>query len=191
MQDGPLDMRMSPDSDLTAARIINEYPEKELILLFKKYGEEKKARNIAAAIIKFRKTEKIATTTQLRRIVESSGDRRDLIGSLARVFQALRIAVNGELEQLEQVLPAAVEALNPGGRVVVISYHSLEDRIVKRFFAAGEKGCICPAGLPICACGRKPSLKILTRKVVRPSDDEIKSNSRARAARLRAAEKIG
>jgi 16S rRNA (cytosine1402-N4)-methyltransferase len=191
MQDGPLDMRMSPDSNLTAETIINEYPEKELTVLFKKYGEEKRSRNIAAAIVKSRKSQRITGTGQLRQIIELSGDRRDMIGTLSRIFQALRIEVNGELEQLEQALPTALAALNPGGRIVVISYHSLEDRIVKRFFASEEKGCICPPNFPVCVCGRKPSLKIITKKVIRPSEDEIKSNSRAKAARLRAAEKIG
>ena len=191
MQDGPLDMRMGPDSELTAETIVNDYSEKEMTILFKKYGEEKRARAIAGAIGKARNIKKISTTEQLRGVVESAGDRRDPIGTLSRIFQALRIEVNGELEELEQVLPVAVEALNPGGRMVVISYHSLEDRIVKRFFAAEEKGCICPPSFPVCACGKKPSLKILTRKIVRPSEDEIKINSRAKSARLRAAEKIG
>jgi 16S rRNA (cytosine1402-N4)-methyltransferase len=191
MQDGPLDMRMGPDTDLTAETIVNEYSERDLTFLFKKYGEEKRARAIAGAIGRSRNIARIMTTDQLRGVVESAGDRRDIIGTLSRIFQALRIEVNGELEELEQVLPVAAEALNPGGRMVVISYHSLEDRIVKRFFAAEEKGCICPPAFPICACGKKPSLKILTKKIVRPTEDEIKTNSRAKSARLRAAEKIG
>jgi len=191
MQDGPLDMRMGKDSGAGAEEIINNYSERELTLLFKKYGEEKRARRAAVAIIRERTGERITGTGQLRRILEPLFPSRERNASLARIFQAIRIEVNDELGQLAGVLPKAVDFLRVGGRLVVIAYHSLEDRIVKRFIAEKVRGCTCPPDFPICVCGKKPSLKNLTRKAVRPGAAEIEQNPRAESARLRAAEKLG
>jgi len=190
MQDGPLDMRMGFDDILSAETVINEYSEKELTVIFKKYGEERHSARAAGAIGRARANERIVNTHRLREILSPVLPAKTRNASLARLFQAVRIEVNRELEQLEKVLPLSLEYLAEGGRLVVISYHSLEDRLVKRFLAAKAKGCICPDNFPVCACGHKPEVKILTRKVIRPTDDEIKNNSRARSARLRAAEKI-
>jgi 16S rRNA (cytosine1402-N4)-methyltransferase len=190
LQDGPLDMRMGADCDKTAEDIINDYSDKELTVLFKKYGEEKRASQAAKVICKARRENRIKTTEQLRKILEPVLSPKYLTASLSRIFQAIRIEVNHEMSQLETVLPQALSLLAAGGRMVVIAYHSLEDRIVKRFFARESKGCICPDDFPVCVCGRKPSLKILTRHVVKPSEDEMNRNSRARSARLRAAEKL-
>jgi len=193
MKDGPLDMRMGhPTSgDTTAEKIVNEYSVKELSVLFKKYGEEKRAVACAKAIARARDIKPIRTTFQLAEILKPIIPPRGLNSSLARIFQALRIEVNAELSQLTEVLPRVLDRLRGGGRMAVISYHSLEDRIVKTFLNEKAKGCICPPGLPVCTCGHKPELKILTKKPLRPSDEEIKMNIRARSAKLRAAEKIG
>lgn len=190
MQDGPLDMRMGTDAPLDAETIVNTYTEKELTAIFKKYGEERFSARAAGQIGRARKKDRIQTTRRLCEILTPALPARTRNASLARIFQAIRIEVNRELEQLEKTLPQALEYLSVGGRMVVISYHSLEDRTVKRFMAQKAKGCVCPPDFPICVCGRKPELKLLTRKVVKPSDEEIKTNSRARSARLRAAEKI-
>jgi 16S rRNA (cytosine1402-N4)-methyltransferase len=191
MLDGPLDMRMGKDSARTAEIIVNQYSEIELTRLFRDYGEEKRARKAAAAIGDARKKGRITTTGQLRQVLEPVLPYRELNASLARIFQAIRIEVNDELGQLAEVLPKAIEYLVPGGHMVVIAYHSLEDRLVKRLFASRAKGCTCPPQFPVCVCGQKPSAKILTRKAVRPDQDEITRNSRAKSARLRAIEKIG
>lgn len=190
MQDGPLDMRMDKSGPLMAEQVINEYPVEELVSLFRKYGEEKRSYQAARAIGRAREESRIETTGQLRQTLEPVLSPRNLNASLARIFQALRIVVNAELQQLEEVLPKAVDYLEVGGHLVVISYHSLEDRIVKHFIADRVKGCICPPEFPVCVCGIKPSLKALTRHPVKPSEEEIMSNSRAKSARLRAAEKI-
>jgi 16S rRNA (cytosine1402-N4)-methyltransferase len=190
MQDGPLDMRMDKSGVLTAETVINEYSEDELISLFRRYGEEKRAYAAARAIRRTREKIRIARTGQLREILEPVLSPRNLNASLARIFQAIRIEVNGELEELEQVLPKATDYLEIGGHLVVISYHSLEDRAIKHFIAERVKGCICPPDFPVCVCGRKPSLKSLIRHPVKPSEEEIKKNSRAKSAKLRAAEKI-
>ena len=189
MHDGPLDMRMGDDI-LNAETVVNTYSEKELALIFRKYGEERSASRAARAICRARENRKIESTEHLRDILGPVVPAKTRNASLARLFQAIRIEVNRELEQLEKVLPLSLEYLAVGGRLVVISYHSLEDRLVKRFLAEKAKGCICPGDFPVCVCGHKPEVKILTRKVVKPSDEEIKNNSRARSARLRAAEKI-
>jgi 16S rRNA (cytosine1402-N4)-methyltransferase len=190
MHNGPLDMRMGDDSPKTAVDVINEYPEKELALIFKKYGESKIAVRAAAAICRSRQKEAVRTTTQLRDILSPLVSQKYMAASLAQIFQALRIEINGELDQLADVLPMAVNRLRPGGRLAVIAYHSLEDRLVKRFFIAEERGCICPPKIPVCVCGRLPTIRRLTKRVVKPSSEEIKENSRSRSARLRVVEKI-
>ena len=190
MKEGPLDMRMDPQSPLTGAHVINDYPEDELRAIFREYGEEKRAGRIARAVKEARSRQKIVTTSQLASVLKPLLPPRDLNSSLARLFQAVRIEVNRELEELDSVLSKIVSALRPGGRAVVISYHSLEDRRVKRFFAQEARECICPPRLPVCICGHKPTLKILTKKAVKPSLEEINSNRRAKSAKLRAAEKI-
>jgi len=188
--DGPLDMRFDPSSIKTAANLVNSLDERALAEIFKNYGEEKLAKRIAREIVRERQKEMIRTTRQLSDIVTGVVNPPYQNKSLARVFQALRIAVNRELEQLQEVLPAALELLTVGGRLAVISYHSLEDRLVKRFFQREMKGCICPPKLPQCVCGKTPSLRIITRKPVIPTKSEIERNSRARSARLRVAEKV-
>lgn len=190
MHHGPLDMRMGNESPTTAADIVNEYREKELILIFKKYGESKIATRAASAICRARRSQPIRTTTQLREILSPLVPGKIMATSLAQIYQALRIEINGELDQLADVLPKAVNHLRRGGRLAVIAYHSLEDRLVKRFFVGEEKGCICPPKIPVCVCGRLPTVRRLTKRVVKPSDEEIDNNNRARSARLRVAEKI-
>lgn len=189
--DGPLDMRFSPEIDRSAADLVNSLAERELKRIFAEYGEERQAARIARAIVTERQKGMIHTTSQLREIVTSIVREPHRTKSLARVFQALRIAVNRELEQLEKVLPAALGLLNEGGRLAVIAYHSLEDRLVKRFFQVQAKGdCTCPPELPTCLCGARPTVKLITRKPVYPDESEISRNSRARSARLRVAEKL-
>lgn len=190
MADGPLDMRMGVGAARSAAEIVNNWSEKELAALFRNYGEEKRAVPAARAIVAARQKERLTTTGQLRRILQPVLSGKHLNASLARIFQAVRIEVNDELGQLETALALTVEHLIPGGRVVVISYHSLEDRLVKRYFATEAKGCICPPKTPMCVCGRKPSLEILTRKVVVPSESEANENPRSTSAKLRAAQKL-
>jgi len=190
MADSNLDMRMDQNSALTAEDVINEYSENDLVTLFKDYGEERKSKLIVRRLATERKNKRIKTTTQLRKIIESVVNPKFKIKSFARIFQALRIEVNQELKCLEMVLPQAIEALKTGGRILVISYHSLEDRIVKQFYKQLENPCTCPVELPECVCGKKPSLKILTRKAIRATEDEIKENSRSRSALLRVGEKL-
>ncbi len=189
--EGPLDMRFSPETDQSAADLVNGLSEMELKRIFVTYGEERQAARIARAIVTERQKGMILTTSQLRDIVISIVREPHRTKSLARVFQALRIAVNRELEQLEKVLPASINLLNEGGRLAVIAYHSLEDRLVKRFFQVQAKGeCTCPPLLPGCVCGARPTAKIITRKPVYPDEAEISRNPRARSARLRIAEKL-
>src|SRR3954453_23593742 len=187
--DAPLDMRKDPSGELTAARLVNEESERELANIFKRYGEERYARQIARAILRRRP---IDSTAELVDVIKSAIPAPARFGDghpAKRVFQALRIAVNDELGELETALPAALEMLRPGGRLAVISFHSLEDRIVKRFMRDRERGCICPPGLPICVCGHEPELRTLQRKPVRPTDREVARNPRAASARLRVAVK--
>jgi 16S rRNA (cytosine1402-N4)-methyltransferase len=188
-RDGPLDMRFNPAGDEpTAADLLNKLPEKELVTLLRDYGEEPRSRHIARAIVDARP---FATTSELARaIVDAVGGRSGPIHPATRTFQALRIAVNRELEAVERVLPDAIEALKPGGRLAVIAFHSLEDRIVKRFLRQESRDCICPPELPICQCDHKRSLKVLTRKPITPAAAEIARNPRSRSAKLRIAEKI-
>ena len=186
---GPLDMRMGPDAEQDAARILAEADVDELTRIFRTYGEERFARRIAQAIVRARP---LRDTTHLASVVAEAvpAPARRAAHPARRVFQAIRIAVNAELDALERGLDAGIDLLPEGGRIVVISYHSLEDRIVKTRFVAGARTCTCPPDLPVCACGATPELKILTKRAVRPSEAEIAANPRARSARLRAAEKL-
>ena len=190
--DAPLDMRMDPSGPLTARDVVNDWDERELASIFRRYGEERFARQIAQAIVRRRGERPFERTGDLVEVVKAAipAPRRFGDGHPAkRVFQALRIAVNEELESLERALPAALAMLRPGGRLAVISFHSLEDRIVKRFFVSQAKGCVCPPELPICVCGREPTLRLVTRKAVRPSPQETAGNPRSASARLRVAQK--
>jgi 16S rRNA (cytosine1402-N4)-methyltransferase len=190
--DAPLDMRMDLSGAVTAQDIVNEWNERELAAIFRRYGEERFARQIAQAIVRRRAERPFERTADLVETIKAAipAPRRFGDGHPAkRVFQALRIAVNDELEALELALPAAVGMLRPGGRIAVVSFHSLEDRIVKRFFAAQARGCVCPPDFPVCVCGREPSLRLVTRKAVRPSPQEIAGNPRSASARLRVAQR--
>lgn len=187
-QDSPLDMRFSNGQDLTAADIVNTYPEAELAGLLYRYGEEQRNRQIARRIVERRP---LRTTQELARMVEQAvGGKRGRIHPATKTFQALRIAVNHELENLELALEQTVNLLGNGGRIVVISFHSLEDRLVKGFFRREAQWCICPPGMPACICGHTPRLKVLSKKVFRPSPVEVQTNPRSRSARMRVAERI-
>jgi 16S rRNA (cytosine1402-N4)-methyltransferase len=191
---GPLDMRFDTSRGVPAAELLATLDAAELTALFRRYGEEPRAGRIARAIVDARREAPVATAEELAALVERVAPpnprqpRRT--HPATRVFQALRIAVNEELEALEAGLAAAVDLLRPGGRLVVLSYHSLEDRIVKRFFAAERRGCVCPPELPVCVCGRNPRLRLLTRKSLTPTPEEVATNPRSRSARLRAAERL-
>jgi 16S rRNA (cytosine1402-N4)-methyltransferase len=188
--DAPLDMRMDPSDELSAAAVLADRDERELETIFRRYGEERYARQIARGIARRRSESPIERTGQLVDVVRASIPAPARFGEghpAKRVFQALRIEVNHELESLEAGLPAALEMLRPGGRLAVISFHSLEDRIVKRFLRERARGCTCPPEFPVCVCGREPELRILTPKLLRPSAREIELNPRASSARLRAA----
>jgi 16S rRNA (cytosine1402-N4)-methyltransferase len=186
-----LDMRFGA-TEKTAAYIVNQYKEENLTRIFKDYGEERYAKLIARDIVKERKITPIRTTDQLVKIIEKiyPHNPKSKIHPATKVFQALRIEVNHELENLQEILPQAMDLLAKGGRLVVISFHSLEDRIVKDFFKNEAKGCICPPKLPVCVCNHQPNLEILTKKIIIPSLGEIKNNPRSRSAKLRAAIKI-
>jgi 16S rRNA (cytosine1402-N4)-methyltransferase len=191
--DAPLDMRMDPSDELSAADVVATWDERELEAIFRKYGEERYARQIARGIVRRRRESPIGRTGQLVDVVRASIPAPARFGEghpAKRVFQALRIEVNHELESLEAGLPAAFEMLRPGGRLVVISFHSLEDRIVKRFLRELARGCTCPPEFPVCVCGHEPELRLLTPKLVRASAREIDLNPRASSARLRAAVKV-
>lgn len=185
--DAPLDMRFSPDQKVSAADIVNAMPEARLANIIRTYGEESQSNRIARNIINERP---IKTTRQLAELIEKAIGRRGRIHPATRTFQALRIAVNHELEYLESALRQAVDLLGYEGRLAVISYHSLEDRIVKQFMQREARGCICPPGTPTCICGHTPSLRLLNKKVIIPTETEIKANPRSRSAKLRAAERI-
>ena len=192
--DAPLDMRMDVSGPRSAEDIVNELSERELADIFRRYGEERFSRQIARAIVRRRSEQPFERTTDLVEVVRAAipAPRRFGDGHPAkRVFQALRIVVNEELESLEQALPVAFRLLSPGGRLAVISFHSLEDRIVKRFFVAQARGCTCPPDLPVCVCGKEPTLRLVTRKAVRPSPAETAENPRAASARLRVAARTG
>ncbi len=191
---GPLDMRFDTGRGVPAATLLATLDAAELTALFRRYGEEPKAPRIARAIVEARATAPVDTAERLAALIEKVAPpnprqpRRT--HPATRVFQALRIAVNEELEALQAGLSAALDLLRPGGRLVVLSYHSLEDRIVKRFIAAERRGCICPPELPVCVCGKNPRLRMVTRPSLTPSATEIAANPRARSARLRAAERL-
>jgi 16S rRNA (cytosine1402-N4)-methyltransferase len=190
--DGPLDMRMNPSDPKTAADLLGESSDKELYSILREYGEERFSKRIVRAIRKAQANNPLKTTLQLARIVRNAAPQAHhfRIDPATRTFQGLRIAVNNELEPLKQTLKDFLFALNKTGRAIVISFHSLEDRIVKHVFAEKAKGCICPPKIPMCICGIKSSLQILTKKPVRASSLELEKNSRASSAKLRAAVKI-
>jgi 16S rRNA (cytosine1402-N4)-methyltransferase len=190
--DAPLDMRMDPSAEHSARDLVNEASERELTDIFRGYGEERYARPIAKAIVRRRREQPFERTGELVETIKAAIPTPARFGEghpARRVFQALRIAVNDELDALETALPAALETLRPRGRIAVISFHSLEDRIVKRFFRREEHGCTCPPEFPICVCGREPTLRVLTKKAIRPTAQEVAINPRAGSARLRAAQK--
>jgi 16S rRNA (cytosine1402-N4)-methyltransferase len=192
-QDAPLDMRMDRTKSLDAAAIVNTYGEKEIKDIIREYGEENWAARIAEFIVKARSEARIETTGRLVDIIKAAipaQARREGPHPAKRTFQAIRIAVNDELGALKEALDGAVEVLQPGGRLSVITFHSLEDRIVKNEFQKREKPCTCPPSFPVCVCGKKPELKILTKKPVLPSAEELEINPRSRSAKLRTAQKI-
>jgi 16S rRNA (cytosine1402-N4)-methyltransferase len=186
--DAPLNMRFDPRQELTAADIVNTFSEQELAKLIERYGEEHHSRRIAQHIVQNRP---IATTVELARLIEQVfGGKRAKIHPATRTFMALRIAVNSELQNLELALKQTLNLLRPGGRLTVISYHSLEDRIVKQFMRYAASSCLCPPGTVVCRCGHVPTLKLISRKVIKPTSLEIESNPRSRSARLRIAERL-
>ncbi len=191
--DAPLDMRMDPEQELTAEEIVNTWDERRLARLLREYGEERYARQIARAVSYARRREELVSTQQLVDAIKSAVPvPAQFAGGhpARRTFQALRIAVNDELAQLDEALPEAWELLGRGGRLAAISFHSLEDRLVKRFLTARARGCICPPELPICVCGREPEAELLTRRAVAPTPGEVAANPRSRSAHLRAARKL-
>jgi len=191
--DAPLDMRMDQQGSITAAMVINSWSEQDLANVIYRYGEEKFSRKIAKKIIQHREEKPIETTGELVEIIKEAipaPARRTGPHPAKRTFQAIRIAVNDELNVFEKAVHDAIELLKPGGRVSVITFHSLEDRICKKVYQEFAKGCSCPPDFPICTCGNTPDIKIITKKPIVPSDDEIEVNPRARSAKLRIAEKI-
>jgi 16S rRNA (cytosine1402-N4)-methyltransferase len=185
-----LDMRMNQDQELTASEVVNTYAEADLIRIFRAYGEEPMAKRVAEEIVITRKNCPIIWTDQLAEVVRRVIKRKTKIDPATKVFQALRIEVNGELTALQSALPQMVSMLKPGGRIAIISFHSLEDRIVKQFFVNEAKVCVCPPEFPKCVCNHKARLGIVTRKVVMAQGEEIRANPRARSAKLRVAERI-
>ena len=192
MADAPLDMRMDREEGVTAADVVNTWSQEELRRIIAQYGEERYASQIAGAIVRRRGDKPIATTLELVDIIKSAMPGKALREKqhpAKRTFQAIRIAVNGELDVLPPMLKAAVESLNPGGRLAVITFHSLEDRIVKQTMRDMARGCTCPPEFPVCVCGKKPKIRLVTRKPVVPGEAELRENPRARSAKLRTAEK--
>lgn len=190
--DAPLDMRMDQESSLTAEKIVNEYSERALTDIFFKYGEEPYARNIARNIVKERSISPLKSTSELVRIIERSIPPKARYGGshpAKRVFQAIRIEVNGELSGLYETVLAAIKLLKKGGRIAIITFHSLEDRIVKQAYKYAELDCICPPKSPICTCGKVSEVEIITKKPILPSEEECESNPRSKSAKLRIAEK--
>lgn len=189
--DGPLDMRMDRSSPENASRLLNRAPEAELAEIFREYGELRSARKLAAAVVETRQKKPFATTLDLVELCDKvlGKSRPGTLPMPTLVFQALRIAVNDELGELRQALQAAMDVLAPGGRLAVISFHSLEDRIVKRFFKEEAASCVCPPGLPVCVCGKQSSLKIITPHALTATDEERTANRRSACAKLRIAEK--
>lgn len=193
-EDAPLDMRMNPGiHTTTAAEVIETYSEADLARVFRTYGEERWAARIASFLVRRRQEAPIKTTFDLVDVIKAAipaAARREGGHPARRTFQALRIEVNHELDVLTSGLESAIRWLNPGGRIVVISYHSLEDRIVKQLFARESNPCVCPPGMPICVCGTEPTLRVITRKALAPTAEEVGENPRARSAKLRVAEKV-
>jgi 16S rRNA (cytosine1402-N4)-methyltransferase len=188
LTEGPLDMRFDPTADgPTAATLVNELSLKELAAIFYQFGEERQARRVAEAIVAARP---LHTTKELATVIERVIGRRGRIHPATQSFQALRIAVNDELVAVQEALPQAVDVLAPGGRLVVISFHSLEDRLVKRFIRQESRDCVCAPEAPVCTCDHHATLRVITRKPIRPAADEIAANPRARSARLRVAERV-
>jgi 16S rRNA (cytosine1402-N4)-methyltransferase len=191
--DAPLDMRMDPDQALTAADIVNHWEERRLARLLRDYGEERYANQIARAVSRARAKAELTTTSELVAVIKSAIPiPAQFAGGhpAKRVFQALRVAVNDELDQIDEALPIAWEILRPTGKLGAISFHSLEDRRVKRFLAGLARGCICPPDLPICVCGHEPEAELLTRRAIAPTPGEIASNPRSKSAHLRVARKL-
>jgi 16S rRNA (cytosine1402-N4)-methyltransferase len=192
MQDAPLDMRMNQDDPLTAWTVVNQWPRQEIRRILSEYGEERYAGPIAAAIDRRREEKPIETTLELVEVIRSAmpaAALREKQHPAKRSFQGIRIAVNDELTAVSRMLQAAIPRLAPGGRLAVISFHSLEDRIVKSELAAAAKGCDCPPSFPVCVCGKKPQVKLVSRKPILPTPEELTINPRARSAKLRVAEK--
>ncbi|MFC4770224.1 16S rRNA (cytosine(1402)-N(4))-methyltransferase RsmH [Effusibacillus consociatus] len=193
MKDAPLDMRMDTTQPFSAYDLVNTWDEKEIANVIFQYGEERWGKRIAEFIVKARKNGPIHTTGELVDIIKAAipaGARRDGPHPAKRTFQAFRIAVNDELNVFEQAIRDAIDCLKAGGRISIITFHSLEDRIAKNVFQEASKGCICPPELPICQCSNEPKLKMITRKPILPSDEELEQNPRARSAKLRIAERI-
>ncbi len=193
MQDAPLDMRMAQDAPLSAYNVVNEYEERELSRIIDMYGEERFARKIASNICKARMEKPIETTFELAEIIKSSipaKNRKDGPHPAKRTFQAIRIEVNSELDVIDKMIGGLFPMLNPGGRMSIITFHSLEDRIVKHSFLEYTKGCECPPDFPVCVCGKKASGVVITKKPILPSDAELEENPRSRSAKLRILEKI-
>ena len=193
MADAPLDMRMDRSEGLTAADVVNQWPQEELRRILSQYGEERYAPSIAAAIVRRRQDKPIETTLELVEIIKSAmppAALREKQHPAKRSFQAIRIAVNGELEELPPMLRAAAQRLHPGGRLAVISFHSLEDRIIKKTMQELATGCTCPPNFPVCVCGKKPQMKLVSRKPIVATEAELTYNPRARSAKLRVAEKL-
>jgi 16S rRNA (cytosine1402-N4)-methyltransferase len=191
--DAPLDMRMDPDQPLTAAEVVNGWDERRLARVLREYGEERYAARIARTVARRRREQRIETTQELVDVIKSAVPAPAQFAGghpAKRSFQAIRIAVNDELDQLDRALPLAWAVLREGGRIAVISFHSLEDRRVKRFLADRARGCICPPELPVCVCGREPESEPLTRRAVAPTPGEVATNPRSKSARLRAARKL-
>ncbi len=188
--DAPLDMRMDPDSPLSARGLVNEWPENRIAQVLRDYGEERHARAIAREIVARRPFERTAELVEAIRDAVPPAYRFGRGHPAKRSFQALRIAVNGELDSLDRALPAAWDLLADGGRLAAVSFHSLEDRRVKRFLAARAQGCVCPPELPVCVCGHEPEAELLTRRAVAPTAEEMERNPRSRSAHLRAATKL-
>ena len=191
--DAPLDMRMSPEQELTARHIVNEWDERRLARLMREYGEERYASRIARAIVRARAREELDSTHHLVEVIKGAVPvPAQFAGGhpARRTFQAMRIVVNDEMSQLDAALPAVWKVLRPGGRFAAISFHSLEDRRVKRFLADRARGCVCPPELPVCVCGHQPEAELLTRRAVSPTAGEIEANPRSKSAHLRAARKL-
>ena len=193
MKSAPLDMRMDRKNGLSAYQVVNTYTEDQLTDIFYRYGEENWSRRVAKFIVERRKDAPVETTGELSEIIKAAipqGARKDELHPEKRIFQAIRIEVNGELEILKGAVCDIVSKLKKGGRLSVITFHSLEDRIIKQTFSELAKGCICPPDFPVCVCGKKPEVKVITRKPILPGKDELSENSRSKSAKLRIIEKL-